>query len=216
MKSGEDCNKCIAAHIVHMTIHVIYQQAVFCFQNLVITVFLLEKKLQKDAPFKRASQTTAKSRRTESPAVSRPNAYPGRKTPTRSNFAEHVEILHCYHTPAPQENFHRFPQFMHSQNVVIGSSADLVCAWLYATFRCLQFPHWNSVEIDFSTCATIAWFMFCFSRISSSARRESDFSCSCVMVTNVLGAILPERTSLRRAGLDLFLRFWKRERIFCL
>jgi hypothetical protein len=31
------------------------------------------------------------------------------------------------HQPS-QENFHRLPQFMHSQNVVIGSSADRVCA----------------------------------------------------------------------------------------
>jgi hypothetical protein len=115
-----------------------------------------------------------------------------------------------------QENFHRWPQFVHSQKTVMGSSALRVWACEYATFFCLHLPHWNSCEILFSTCATMASFMFFSSSLSSSARRSSDFISSCVMTANFLGVMSPDTTRLRRLGFDFALRFWNSERILSL
>lgn len=66
----------------------------------------------------------------------------GRNTRCYNSFLLRKSQRHRTLTPSPhsirntplanrsQENFHLLPQFMHSQNVVIGSSADRVCAWL--------------------------------------------------------------------------------------
>lgn len=82
--------------------------------------------------------------------------------------------------------------------------------------RSLHLPHWNSLEMLFSTCATMALFMFSFSSFSSAALRSSDFISSGVMVAKRWGEIWPDCTILRRLTEDLFLRFWKRDLIFCL
>ena len=40
-----------------------------------------------------------------------------------------------------QQNFQRLPQWLQNTKVVIGSSADRVCTWLYVHLRIRHFPH---------------------------------------------------------------------------
>jgi hypothetical protein len=89
MKSGEGCNKCIAAHVV-------YKHSILVSRTSLLRS-LCSEILQKDAAIKRASQTTAeaKSRRKESPAVSpAPMHTQEEKRPPAPILLDTIEILH--------------------------------------------------------------------------------------------------------------------------
>lgn len=102
---------------------------------------------------------------------------------------------------------------MHSQNVVIGSSADLVCAWLYDTFFCPHLPHLSASLMDFSAMGACAFFRFSFSSASSLARCSSDSNSFSVMATNLSAWMSPLSTRRPSCRLLLFLRLMKRLRI---